>query len=201
MTNGNWAGSYDQPVDAGRKGWPGWARKTVAAVVLLLVLVVAYFVLAAFLPRWWAQQAGSLSSGSFSRGIAWGLLYGLLCTLLPLLLIRLAWRVRGRKYSRVAQIASVVLAVVLALPNLMTLSVVLGNSAAAHAGERILDVDAPGFRGASLVGAILGAITFVALTWLGATYRRRGRELAKMRDDARAADQAADQPASPSPEG
>ncbi|TQF74235.1 hypothetical protein FK531_06245 [Rhodococcus spelaei] len=189
MTNGSQDGFAERPVDAGRTGLPGWAKKAIAGAVLLVVLVITYFVLAAFLPRWWAQQAGSLSSGSFTRGIAWGLLYGVLCTLLPLLLIQLAWRVRGRKFSRAAQIASVVLAVILALPNLMTLTVVLGNNTAAHAGERILDVDAPGFRGASLVGAIIGVLAFAVLVWLGVAYRRRGRELSRMRDQARATEQ------------
>jgi hypothetical protein len=35
---------------------------------------------------------------------------------------------------------------------------VLGNGNAAHAGERILDVEGPGFRGGSLVGAVLAAL-------------------------------------------
>ena len=46
---------------------------------MAVVLVIAYFILAAFLPRWWAQRIASLANGSFSAGIAWGLLFGLVC--------------------------------------------------------------------------------------------------------------------------
>ena len=55
------------------------------------------------------------------------------------------------------------LAVLLAIPNLMTLGIVLGTGNAAHAGDRILDVEAPAFRGATLVGALiaLGMVGFV----------------------------------------
>ncbi len=63
--------------------------------------------------------------------------------------------------------------IAIAIPNLMTLSIVLGNNNAAHAGERILDVDAPAFRGASLVGAIAAvAILLIAVALIG---RRRWR--------------------------
>ncbi|MFC4603525.1 hypothetical protein [Rhodococcus kronopolitis] len=179
------------PASRGGADWTGWARKAAAGLVIAVVLVVVYFALAAFLPRWWAQQAGSLSSGSFTRGIAWGLLYGVLCTLLPLLLFRLAWRARGWKYRRVAQIGSVVLGVLLALPNLLTLTVVLGTSSAASAGDRIMDVDAPGFRASSLVGAVIGALAFVILVWASWKYRRRGEELAERRNEERAREQAA----------
>jgi len=63
----------------------------------------------------------------------------------------------------------------------MTLSVVLGGNNAAHAGERIMDVEAPGFRGASLVGAIVAALIFVGVVVLTIQYQRRGRQLAKAR--------------------
>ncbi|WP_027503375.1 hypothetical protein [Rhodococcus sp. UNC363MFTsu5.1] len=171
---------------AGKAGMPGWARKVVAGLILAVVLVITYFILAAFLPRWWAQQAGALSSGSFTRGIAWGLMYGVLCTVVPLLLFYLAWRVRGRKHGRVVQVVAVILGIVAALPNLLTLTVVFGGNTAAHAGERILDVDAPGFRGASLVGAIIGALAFAVFVARSVSYRRRGAELARMRGEERA---------------
>lgn len=166
-----------------RTGLPPWAKKAIAVVVSLLVLVVAYFVLAAFIPRWWAQSVGSLAAQSFTRGILWGLLFGLVCTAVPLILLTWVWQVRRWKYRRGAQILLAVVAVVVALPNLMTLSVVLGGGNAAHAGERIMDVDAPGFRGASLVGVIAGVLVFVlflAVTW---RYRKRGRDLESARAD------------------
>ncbi|MGX6510819.1 hypothetical protein [Rhodococcus sp. SJ-2] len=166
-----------------RAGMKPWLKKTIAVVVTLLVLVVTYFVLAAFLPRWWAQRVAGLAEGGFSRGIMWGLLFGILCTAIPLVLLVWVWQVRGWKYGRGVQIALTVLALVVAIPNLMTLSVVLGGGNAAHAGERIMDVDAPGFRGASLVGAVIGVLVFVFLVIAVARYRKRGKDLRAARAD------------------
>lgn len=166
-----------------KPGLPPWARKAIWGAVILAVLIAAYFILAAFLPRWWAQSVGSLTSGSFSRGITWGLLYGVVCTAVPLLLFYFAWRARHRVHARVWVISLLVLGVVVAIPNLLTLTVVLGTNSAAHAGERTLDVEAPGFRGASLWGAIIGVLLFVAAIFLHIRYRRRGAELTKLRND------------------
>lgn len=110
-----------------------WLKKTITVVATLLVLVITYFVLAAFLPRWWAQRIAGLAEGGFSRGILWGLLFGILCTAIPLVLLVWVWQVRGWKFGRGVQIALTVLALVVAIPNLMTLSVVLGGGNAAHA--------------------------------------------------------------------
>jgi hypothetical protein len=99
----------------------------------------------------------------------------------PLLLVLPAILFRRKRGGRVIAGIAAVLALLSALPNLMTLSVVLGGNSAAHAGERIMDVEAPGFRGASLVGAIIAALVFVGVVVLTIQYRRRGRQLAKAR--------------------
>ena len=166
-----------------RQGLPPWAKKTLVVVVTLAVLVIAYFVLAAFVPRWWAQRIAGLAEGGFARGILWGLSFGLLCTAIPLILFACIWQGRRWKHHRVLQILLAVAALVIALPNLMTLSIVLGGSNAAHAGERILDVDAPGFRGASLVGAIVGALACVIFFVAVNRYRKRGRDLNRVREN------------------
>lgn len=166
-----------------KAGMPDWAKKAIWAAVIVVALVIVYFVLAAFLPRWWSQRVGSRSSGSFSLGITWGLLYGVVCTTVPLLLFYFAWRSRTRKHAKVWVIGSVVLGLIIAIPNLLTLTVVLGGSSAAHAGERTMDVDAPGFRGASLWGAIIGALMFVAAVYLQRKYRKRGEEVTRLRNN------------------
>jgi hypothetical protein len=160
---------------------PSWLRRVIMFASLGAVLVIVYFILAAFLPRWWAQRVGELSDRGFARGITWGLFLGGMCTLVPLLLVLVAvlvWRKRGGRVS--AGIAAL-LALLLASPNLMTLSVEFGGNSAAHAGERIMDVEAPGFRGASLVGAIVATVVFVGVVVLTIRYRRRGRQLAEAR--------------------
>ncbi|MDF3306539.1 hypothetical protein [Rhodococcus sp. T2V] len=171
-----------------KSGLPSWAKKAIGIAVLLVVLVIAYFILAAYLPRAWAQNVGGMADGSFGGGILWGLLFGTLCTLLPLLLFRGAWRLFRKRRFKPVQIVLLVLGVVVVLPNLLTLSVVLGGNSAAHAGERIMDVDAPGFRGASLAGAIIGVVLFLGVAGVSFTYRKRGEDLAEMRGDTRATD-------------
>jgi hypothetical protein len=75
----------------------------------------------------------------------------------------------------------VVLAALFAVPNLLTLGIVLGTSAASHAGERILDVDGPAFRGGSAWGAVLGGVVALTLVAMGVLYRRRGARLKELR--------------------
>ena len=172
--------SKDRPTTS-KSGMPSWLKRVIMFAILGAVLVIVYFILAAFIPRWWAERIGGLCDGRFAQGITWGLFFGGLSTLVPLLLVLLAvlvWRKRGGRV--IAGIADA-LALLFALPNLVTLSVVFGGNSAAHAGERIMDVDAPGFRGASLVGAIVAAPIFVGVVVLTIQYRRRGRQLAKAR--------------------
>ena len=124
----------------------------------IVAVVVAYFIASATIPRWWAQRIGDQVDGSGTAGVGLGLFYGFVFTFLPLLVVSFALR-RRRGWRARAWLLG--LAVLLALPNLFTLGIVLGRGSAAHAGERILDVDAPYFRGATLVGAIVGALAAV----------------------------------------
>jgi MFS family permease len=149
----------------------------VAVAVLVLALIAA-----AFLPRWWAHRIGGVADGSFTAGIAAGLACGVAFTALPLAALRGVVR---RHRSWTARFAFLLLAGLLAAPNLITLGIVLGTSKAAHAGERTMDVDAPGFRGATLVGAALGTLLTLLLWSLLAGRRRRMREIARLKDELR----------------
>ncbi|MGW6423714.1 permease [Nocardia sp. NPDC055053] len=140
-----------------------WRNRAIITVATAVVLVIAYVILASFIPRWWAQRLASIVHGSFTQGIWWGLVYGLAFTLVPLLLVLLAVRMWKRKGGKFIAGAAVIIALLAALPNLMTLTIVLGGNNAAHAGQRILDVDAPAFRGACLVGAIVAAVIFLVV--------------------------------------
>lgn len=145
--------------------------------VLVVLVVITYFVLAAFLPRWWAQRVGSIVDGSFTTGTGYGLALGIGCTVVSLLLLVLAWPARQWRGGRYWVIGFIVLAVIVSIPNLLTLSIVVGDGSAAHAGERILDVAAPAFRGATLTGVIIGAVVCGVVFFLGFRYRR-GRAVA-----------------------
>jgi hypothetical protein len=151
---------------------PNWRRRIAwIGGGLVLVLVLGY-IASATVPRWWAQQVGKQVDGSITTGIFVGLFYGFVFTLVPLLVIVGVLALR-RTWRAIA--AAFVVAVLLASPNLMTLGIVLGNGNAARAGDRILDVEAPAFRGASLAGALL-AVALVAYGVHLYRSRRRARE-------------------------
>ena len=153
---------------------PNWGRRLLWAGGLFVAVVVATLIVSATVPRWWAQRVGDQVDGSIVQGTGLGLVYGFVFTFLPLmaLILLLRWRTTWKTV-----IAAVLLGLLLALPNLMTLSIVLGQGNAAHAGDRILDVEAPAFRGGSLAGAMVAALLvgFIAyLLW--SRDRARSRE-------------------------
>ncbi|GAA1180712.1 hypothetical protein F4556_006242 [Kitasatospora gansuensis] len=149
---------------------PDWRKRLLLGGGALAVLVAAYFILAATIPRWWAQRVGDAVRGHLSTGLVIGLAIGVSCTLLPLVV---AWIGLHKRRSWKAVVGWLSLAVLLALPNLWTLSVVVGRGSAAHAGQRVMDVNAPWFRGATLVGAITAVVVFVGVLIFSRT--RRGR--------------------------
>ncbi len=140
-----------------------WGRRFLWIGGLLVVLVLAVLVASATVPRWWAHRVGDQVDGSITQGTTLGLVYGFVFTLLPIVAIVLILRWR-RTWKTI--VAAILIGVLLALPNLMTLSIVVGRGNAAHAGDRTLDVDAPAFRGASLVGAIVAGLLLVFVGWL-----------------------------------
>lgn len=152
-----------------------WRRRLVVAGVVVVALVLAWLVVAATVPRWWAQRIGDQVGGSITHGVLVGLFYGFVFTLVPLAVLGLVlW---WRPSAKVVALGTGV-AVLLALPNLMTLGIVVGTGNAAHAGDRILDVEAPAFRGASLAGALLAAALLGGVAYLVVS---RGRARAEAR--------------------
>jgi hypothetical protein len=91
---------------------------------------------------------------------------------IALVILILRWR---RTWKTIA--VALFIAIVFALPNLMTLSIVLGRGNAAHAGDRTLDVDAPAFRGGSLAGALLACTVLGLIAYLIVS-RNRARAIA-----------------------
>ncbi|MBA3434247.1 MAG: permease [Actinobacteria bacterium] len=139
---------------------PSWSRRLLVGGIIVVAVLLGGLIASATIPRWWAQRIGDQVDGSIVAGTFIGLFYGFVFTALPLLV--LAAVVRWRRTWR-AIAMGIAFALLLAVPNLMTLGIVVGRGNAAHAGERILDVEAPAFRGASLVGALiaLGMAAFV----------------------------------------
>lgn len=170
---------------------PRWQKRLFLAVGLVVFAVAAGVLGAAFLPRWWSHRIGAQASGNFTAGIALGLFYGFVFTAVPLAVLRLAFRKR-RTLKRWG--AMVLAALALALPNLLTLGIVLGSGGAAHAGERTLDVDAPGFRNASLAGALAALAAFVVAEYLLGSRRRTRHRLERLRGELHARDEPSSAP-------
>ena len=164
------------PVPARKKG--NWGAKIILILVALVFAVISYFALAAFLPRWWSQTIGQQVNGSISAGILAGMFYGFVFTFAATLVALIGL---NRKVGWLFKIALVVLGVAISTPNLLTLSIALGSGGGAHAGERVLDVDAPGFRTASLVAAIAGFVAAVLLVVFIQLWRSRGRKMKTLR--------------------
>ncbi|CAN5353535.1 hypothetical protein BH20ACT13_BH20ACT13_04580 [soil metagenome] len=146
-----------------------WSRRLLVAGIVVVVVLGGGLIASATIPRWWAQRIGDQIEGSIVTGTFVGLFYGFVFTALPLLV--LAAVMRWRRTVRAIIVATVV-AAVLAIPNLMTLGIVLGRGNAAHAGERILDVEAPAFRGASLAGALMAVAMGAFVGYLIASRQR-----------------------------
>jgi hypothetical protein len=140
---------------------PDWGRRALWAGSALVVILLGGLIASATVPRWWAQRVGDQVDGSITQGTLLGLFYGFVFTFVPLVLVVLILRWK-RSWKWV--VFALAVAIVVALPNLMTLGIVLGRGNAAHAGDRILDVEAPAFRGGTLAGALLavGLLAFVA---------------------------------------
>lgn len=148
-----------------------WKRTLLLGAVALALFIIAYFILSAFIPRWWSQQIGRAVDGSISTGTLLGLCLGFVFTVVPLAVLTLALRPHTTWKLRLTWF---IVALVLAFPNLCTLSVVAGNGSGAHAGERTMDVNAPGFRGGTLVGALVALAIYLFVLYL--ILRRRPRE-------------------------
>lgn len=159
-----------------------WLRHLVVLLVLTIALLLAWLLAVTLVPRWWGQTLGNRIDGRITVGTGYGLTIGFLFTFLPLLVARqafrgLAWKTRGLVLAAAG---------LLAIPNLLTLVIVLGKGDGAHAGDRILDVDGPGFRTASAFGALGAAAVFaLAVSWgvMRRRDRRRVSELAAKVED------------------
>src|SRR5262249_55361837 len=114
-----------------------WAKRALIGLGIIGFLIVAGFLGAAYIPRWWSHRIGDQVNGGTATGILIGFFYGFVFTALPLLTL---WRGLRKRRTWKAWAGWVGAAIVLALPNLFTLGIVLGSGHAAHAGERTLDV-------------------------------------------------------------
>lgn len=157
---------------------PNWQRRITVGIAVVLGAVIGYLIAAAVIPRWWAQRVGNVVDGSLTVGGLYGLFIGFVFTVAPLLLLLAVVRWRSERRTWLGWVGWSALVLLLAVPNLMTLGIVLGISDAAHAGDRTLDVEAPGFRLWSLIGVVAGVAAV-----LGSIYLVRSRRASRRRAD------------------
>jgi MFS family permease len=167
---------------------PKWAKRALIVIVAVVALIGLGLLGASFLPRWWSHRVADQANGSFTGGILLGIFYGFVFTILPLAMLRFTFHKR-RTWKTWGWMFCV--AVLLAAPNLLTLGIVLGSGKGAHAGDRTLDVDAPGFRGASLGGAIAAAVAFALWEYLRYSRRHARDEVRELRAELKACEEAA----------
>jgi hypothetical protein len=171
--------AIDRRIDHQPKVQSGnWVLRIVLVLVAAVAIYVGFRVSAAFFPRWWAHRIADQVGGSYTGGALWGLFYGFVFTFIPLLLI---FQIRRRFFNWSWRLVVVVIGLLLAAPNWLTLSVVAGNSKAAHAGERIFDVDAPNFRACTLVGVLIGVAAAILLSAASMVAKHRKEQVKRLK--------------------
>jgi hypothetical protein len=168
---------------------PTFGRKVAYGILAACGLVVLYLIGAAVIPRWWAQRVADVVDKRMTVGALFGLFIGLVFTVVPLIVAWIIIRLRSPRRTWKGWLGWLAVVALAAAPNLMTLGIVTGNSNAAHAGDRILDVDGPGFRLWSLIGAILGVVAVAVVWYLARSRRTERRRASEYRDELRARDQ------------
>lgn len=158
------------------------ARWVVIVLITSFLAWLVYLAAAAFLPRWWAQRMGERVDGSFATGVSWGLGQGFVFTALALVILI---QVRRNFLAWWARLALILLALLVMMPNFMTLAVTVGSSKSAHAGQRIFDVNAPGFQWAALIGSLVAVLTVLTVAAVLYRLRHRRRQVADLKDQSR----------------
>lgn len=131
--------------------------------------IIGALIIAAVVPRWWSSLIGNIVNESLIGGTLIGIAIGFVCTFVPYWLFSTGWRKRdsGSNFF-------LILGLIIAIPNLITLWIVLGFNHAAELSNARLELDAPGFK----LGTLLGVIAAIALAIFFWNLRRQ-RDSAK----------------------
>ena len=166
-----------------------WGSRALWGAIIAALLALLFFIGAAFLPRWWSQRIADQVGGSQTSGVLIGLFYGFAFTAVALLVLWMAVRRKHRPWK--LRVSLVVLAVLLSAPNLLTLGIVAGNGNAAHAGQRILDVEAPNFRASTLLGVGAAVLLFLLFQWALFSRRRNKNRISDLKGELKAREKSA----------
>jgi hypothetical protein len=154
-----------------------WVVRVVLILLAIAVGLIAWQVFKSAVPREWSHWVGAKVDESQLRGLAGGLGTGFVFTVVPLSLV---FQIRRRFFSWAWRAIVVVVALVVATPNWLTLWVAVGTSDAARAARATLDVKAPWFQGASLAGAIAGALLVMLISGTSMVMKRRKNKVREL---------------------
>ncbi len=137
-------------------------------------VVLAYLIGGQIIPREWADFIARRVDKSFWAAVFYGLSNGIVFTFVPLLILYIGFR---KRRSWGVWLTFLIVALIIALPNLMTLGIVLGNGNPAHDAQRTFSTDAQYYRGWNLAGAMIGVLLFLFAAWIMIRrHRLRDRE-------------------------
>ncbi|MCQ9164294.1 MULTISPECIES: hypothetical protein [unclassified Arthrobacter] len=164
---------------AGRKKVPAWLTRTIVGVVAAVVLLVAYYIASVTVPLAWATSIRDQTGGKLGNAIPLGMFYGFVFAFVPVLV---AWQAHHRKLNKWVRVGLLVAGLVLTLPNLLTLSVVYGNTASAADARAIWTTGGANWFGTwSQIFMVAGVVCAVAVIVLGRAWIRRGRRIRQIK--------------------
>lgn len=156
------------------------SNRVIKWVLAALALILLYFFVTRFLPRWWANRVVAIVDARVTVGWLFGIFIGFLFTLAPLLVVWFGVRSRSQRRTWRGWLGWVLAAIVAAAPNLMTLGIVIGVSNAARDAGQKLNTSGDGFRSGTVLGvalALAGALFTVYLIRSRRSARSQNRQL------------------------
>lgn len=149
--------------------------------------LVAIFIVATVVPYQWGNLIANVVNRSWLAGIFTGVAIGFVSTFIPYWLLSTGWKKRESGSANIF----LILGIIVALPNLITLWIVLrsngtGNGSADRA-DQLLNLGAPGFKFGSLIGAIAAAALAIVIWNIQRQRDKAKQEAAEEHDRAEAA--------------
>ncbi|MEO6531697.1 MAG: hypothetical protein ABI563_06600 [Specibacter sp.] len=157
---------------------PTWLFRTILGVVAGVVLVVAYLIASVTVPLVWANAIRDQVGGQLGNSIPLGMFYGFTFTFIPVLVV---WQARRKNLNKWVRIALLTAGLLLAMPNLLTLSVLYGSTETAADARVIWAMSSNWFGTWSQLFMVLGVVSGIGVIVLGRMWLRRGKRIREIK--------------------